>query len=72
MASIILLGGKAVIEQSMASTFQLYNPRLRAWSDRLIRALGLPREIFPPHCELRNLGWGPSARVCNRVRVVRR
>jgi rhamnulokinase len=43
-----LLGGKAVIEQSMASTFQLYNPRQRSWSESLIRTLGLPREIFPP------------------------
>jgi rhamnulokinase len=43
-----LLSGKAVIEESMASTFQLYNPRSKNWSDRLIKALGLPREIFPP------------------------
>jgi rhamnulokinase len=42
-----LLGGKPVIEQSMASTFQLYNPCTRTWSDALIRALGLPRGIFP-------------------------
>jgi rhamnulokinase len=42
------LGGKAVIEQAMASTFQLSNPRTRSWSDSLIGALGLPRAIFPP------------------------
>jgi rhamnulokinase len=43
-----LLGGRAVIEESMASTFQLYNPRTRAWSDSLLTALDLPRRLFPP------------------------
>jgi rhamnulokinase len=43
-----LLGGKAVVEQSMASTFQLYNPRTRSWAESLIQALGLPRPMFPP------------------------
>src|SRR5262249_10775939 len=42
-----LLGGKGVAEQSMASTFQLYNPRTHDWSDSLIRALGFPRAMFP-------------------------
>jgi rhamnulokinase len=42
-----MLGGKAVIEESMASTFQLYNPRTRAWSDALLKALDLRRELFP-------------------------
>jgi rhamnulokinase len=41
------LSGKAVIEESMASTFQLYNPRTKSWSDALIGALGLPRNLFP-------------------------
>lgn len=43
-----LLSGRRVIEESMASTFQLYNPKTRDWSDKLIETLGLPREIFPP------------------------
>ena len=43
-----MLSGKRVIEESMASTFQLYSPKTRDWSDALIGALGLPREIFPP------------------------
>jgi rhamnulokinase len=43
-----LLGGKAVAEQSMASTFQLFNPRTHGWSQSLIQALGFPTEIFPP------------------------
>ena len=43
-----LLGGRAVAEQSMASTSQLYNPRTQAWSDSLIEAMGLRRRIFPP------------------------
>ncbi len=42
-----LLCGVAKIEVSMASTTQLYNPRLANWSDRLIDALALPRSLFP-------------------------
>ncbi len=41
------LSGAAKIEVSMASTFQLYNPRSETWSDKLIRALDLPRSLFP-------------------------
>ena len=41
------LSGAAKIEVSMASTFQLYNPRARGWSEKLIGALDLPRKIFP-------------------------
>ena len=43
-----LLCGVAVIEESLASTTQLYNPTTRAWSDRLIETFGFPRKIFPP------------------------
>jgi len=42
-----LLSGVGKIEVSMASTTQLYNPRLAKWSERLIGALGFPRSIFP-------------------------
>src|SRR5687768_15514444 len=42
-----LTGGAPKIEVSMASTFQLYNPSTRQWSDKLISALQLPRHIFP-------------------------
>jgi rhamnulokinase len=42
------LSGAAQIEVSMASTFQLYNPRLKHWSEKLIGALSFPRSIFPP------------------------
>ncbi|HTG45639.1 MAG TPA: rhamnulokinase family protein [Verrucomicrobiae bacterium] len=35
------------IEASMASTFQLYNPHLKDWSEKLIAALGFPRALFP-------------------------
>ncbi len=42
-----LLSGSRMIEESMASTFQLYNPRTRDWSDRLIEVLDLPRRVFP-------------------------
>ena len=43
----LFLSGVAKIEVSMASTFQLYNPRALGWSAKLIGALGLPRRIFP-------------------------
>lgn len=42
-----LLSGVARAEESLASTTQLYNPRTRDWSARLLNALELPREIFP-------------------------
>jgi len=41
------LSGTPKIEVSMASTFQLYNPRARDWSRKLITALALPESIFP-------------------------
>ncbi|HEY0256618.1 MAG TPA: rhamnulokinase family protein [Candidatus Methylacidiphilales bacterium] len=43
-----LLSGKAASEESLASTTQLYNPRQRAWSKKLIEKFGLPEKIFPP------------------------
>jgi rhamnulokinase len=42
-----MLSGRACVDQSMASTFQLYNPRTGGWSDTLISALGFPRGLFP-------------------------
>ena len=42
-----LLTGIAKAEESLASTSQLYNPRTRSWSDRLIQALDFPRRLFP-------------------------
>jgi rhamnulokinase len=35
----------------MASTFQLYNPRARGWSEKLIQAHGFPRSLFPELAE---------------------
>ncbi len=43
-----LLCGVARAEESLASTTQLYNPRTRDWSARLLNALELSRDIFPP------------------------
>jgi rhamnulokinase len=43
-----LLCGVARAEESLASTTQLYNPRTRDWSARLLNVLELPRDIFPP------------------------
>lgn len=42
-----LLCGVARAEESLASTTQLYNPRQRAWSKKLIREFALPEAIFP-------------------------
>jgi rhamnulokinase len=36
-----------VVEQSLASTTQLYNPARRDWSEKLISTLGLSRSLFP-------------------------
>ena len=41
------LGGRAVLELSMASTFQLYDPVKKDWSEKLIQAAGLKKEQLP-------------------------
>jgi rhamnulokinase len=42
-----MLCGVGCIDESNASTTQLYNPRSRQWSKKLIGALGLPERMFP-------------------------
>ena len=42
-----LFSGVARVDESNASTTQLYNPRTRSWSDALIERCGFPRKIFP-------------------------
>ncbi len=42
-----LLCGLPRAEESLASTTQIYNPRERAWSARLIERFGFPKKIFP-------------------------
>jgi len=42
-----LFSGVPRVDQTTASTTQLYNPRNRAWSDALIERCGIPRKIFP-------------------------
>jgi rhamnulokinase len=42
-----LFSGVACVDESNASTTQLYNPRSRSWSERLIERCGMPRKIFP-------------------------
>jgi rhamnulokinase len=39
--------GVGVAEETLASTSQLYNPHVRAWSTTLIGKLNLPARIFP-------------------------
>lgn len=41
------LCGVGRVEESNASTTQLYDPRRRAWSGALMEKLGLPRDLFP-------------------------
>jgi len=41
-----LLCGCEAAEESNASTTQLYDPRLRRWSDELITRFGFPRRLF--------------------------
>jgi rhamnulokinase len=41
------LCGATCAEETLASTTQLYNPRTRFWSPKLLDALGLRREMFP-------------------------
>ena len=42
-----LLSGVPRAEVSLASTTQLWNPRRRAWSSKLSRAIGLPARVLP-------------------------
>ncbi len=42
-----LFCGVARVEESLASTTQLYDPRARNWSVELIDALDIPRHVFP-------------------------
>ncbi len=42
-----LLSGRKAQEESNASCTQLWNPMRREWSDELIEATGLPKNIFP-------------------------
>ena len=41
------LSGAARIEESNASTTQLYNPHTKQWSKNLLAALNLPERLFP-------------------------
>jgi rhamnulokinase len=43
-----LFSGRAVAEESLASTTQLYHPGRKQWSEKLIATCGLRREVFPP------------------------
>ncbi|MGH7595595.1 MAG: rhamnulokinase [bacterium] len=42
-----LFSGVRKVEESLASTTQLYNPQQRGWSKKLIEKFGLPERIFP-------------------------
>lgn len=42
------LTGEKCQERSVASTSQLYNPKLKQWDYQLIEKLGLPKKLFKP------------------------
>jgi rhamnulokinase len=42
-----LFSGMPRVDESNASTTQLYNPRTRSWSRELIKRCGFPSKIFP-------------------------
>jgi rhamnulokinase len=42
-----LLSGVAMMEESLASTTQVYNPRSKDWSNLLVKALGVPERLMP-------------------------
>ncbi|HEY5813314.1 MAG TPA: rhamnulokinase family protein, partial [Terrimicrobiaceae bacterium] len=42
-----LFSAIACVDESLASTTQLFNPRTRSWSERLIERCNFPRKIFP-------------------------
>jgi rhamnulokinase len=42
-----LFSGVPRVDESNASTTQLYNPRTRSWSQELIKRCGFPPKIFP-------------------------
>ena len=42
-----LFSGVAKAEASLASTTQLYNPRQRTWSKKLLQAFQFPEKVFP-------------------------
>ena len=42
-----LLSGHAAIDQSLASTTQIYNPNEQKWSAKILEHFGLPNHIFP-------------------------
>lgn len=41
------LCGVGKVEESNASTTQVYNPRQKSWSKKLVETLGLPKRLFP-------------------------
>ncbi|GGL44743.1 carbohydrate kinase [Halarchaeum grantii] len=43
-----LLGGAPVVEETVASTTQMFDPVSRAWTGGLLETLGLPTDLLPP------------------------
>ncbi len=62
-----LMTGEKAVEQTNASTTQLYNARERTWSSKLIEAFGLPAQLFgqivPPGTRLGKLRKQTAAEV---------
>jgi rhamnulokinase len=45
-----LFSGVANAEVSLASTTQLFNPRTKSWSSKLLKGFDIPEELLPPVC----------------------
>lgn len=46
-----MLTGNMACEKSIASTSQMLSPKTQSWSDAVLEAFGIDRNIFPPLCE---------------------
>ncbi len=46
-----MLTGNMACEKSIASTSQMLSPKTQSWSNAVLEAFGIDRNIFPPLCE---------------------
>ncbi len=64
-----LLTGKMLAEQSIASTSGLTDALTGGWSDRVISALGMPRDIFPDIVPSGTVAGKLSPELCEELCV---
>ena len=63
------LTGKKMAEYTMATTTQLMDMRNRCWSDRIMDALSIPRDIFPEIAESGTTVGTISENICNELGI---